>query len=224
MIDARQLLVALTFAVASPLALAAPCGGFTDVDDTSPDTSPFCPNVQWIKNRSITLGCTSSTLYCPNDNVTRLTMAAFMNRLGTALTPVQLRVDTAPGAVDLDANAVVCQTADYAVAGFPRRAFVDLALAAMSTFDTNVGADLVKSTNGGASWTVLTTLGNRGFVPANRWGTLSNVAATDLAVGETVRFGVQMSRGGLPGTSDLADSRCQLRAALYSRDGAAPPY
>jgi hypothetical protein len=220
MVDARKLLAAVAFAIASPLALAAPCAGFTDLDDTS----PFCSHVQWVKNRSVTLGCASATLYCPNDNVTRLSMAAFMHRLGTALTPVQLRVDDAPGAVDLDATAVVCQTADYAVAGFPRRAFVDLALAATSTFDTNVGADLVKSTNGGASWIVLTVFANRGFIPANRWGMLSNVAATDLAVGETVRFGVQMTRGGLGGTSDLGDSRCQLRAALYSRDGAAPPY
>ena len=31
-------------------------------------------------------------------------MAAFMNRLGTALTPAQLPVDVAPGAIDLDAE------------------------------------------------------------------------------------------------------------------------
>ena len=34
-----------------------------------------------MKNRGITLGCTA-TLYCPNDYVTRLQMAAFMYRLG----------------------------------------------------------------------------------------------------------------------------------------------
>ena len=39
------------------------------------------------KNRAITTGCTSTTLYCPTDNVSRLAMAAFMNRLGDALTP-----------------------------------------------------------------------------------------------------------------------------------------
>ncbi len=78
--------------VAAFLVLAAPamaqnCAGFTDVVDDGVAPGAFCPNVQWVKNRSITLGCTSATLYCPTNNVTRLQMAAFMNRLGTALTP-----------------------------------------------------------------------------------------------------------------------------------------
>lgn len=60
-----------------PLALAAPCAGFTDVDTSS----PFCANVAWMKNRGITLGCTA-TLYCPDEFVTRLQMAAFLYRLG----------------------------------------------------------------------------------------------------------------------------------------------
>ncbi len=61
----------------SPAAQAAPCAGFTDVDDTS----AFCGSVAWMKNRAITLGCTA-TLYCPNDFVRRDQMAAFMYRLG----------------------------------------------------------------------------------------------------------------------------------------------
>jgi hypothetical protein len=63
-------------------ALAGPCAGFTDVDDTS----PFCANVAWIKNRGITNGCAAG-LYCPNDAVSRLSLAAFMNRLGDAVLP-----------------------------------------------------------------------------------------------------------------------------------------
>ena len=74
----------------------------------------------WLKNRAITLGCTSTTLFCPNDAVNRLQMAAFMNRLGTAMTPVQLRVDDAPGSIDLDANPVVCQTGTSLAEEFPR--------------------------------------------------------------------------------------------------------
>jgi hypothetical protein len=58
-------------------AQSAPCAGFTDVDSAS----GFCVNVTWMKSRGITLGCTA-TLYCPNDPVTRLQMAAFMYRLG----------------------------------------------------------------------------------------------------------------------------------------------
>lgn len=61
---------------------AAPCAGFTDVDDTD----AFCPSVTWIKNRNVTFGCAAS-LYCPNDPVTRLSMAAFLNRLGDLVLP-----------------------------------------------------------------------------------------------------------------------------------------
>src|SRR5688572_8545537 len=72
----RRLLFAAFACVALPT-MAAPCAGFTDVDDTD----PFCVNVEWMKNRGITLGLTP-TLYDPNAPVTRLQMAAFMYRLG----------------------------------------------------------------------------------------------------------------------------------------------
>jgi hypothetical protein len=65
-------------AVCPPAALAAPCAGFSDVDDTS----PFCASVAWMKNRGVTFGCGDGTTYCPGDAVTRLQMAAFMKRLG----------------------------------------------------------------------------------------------------------------------------------------------
>ncbi len=73
---AAQSLLLMTAFVA-PNALGAPCAGFTDVDDSS----GFCVNVAWMKNRGITLGVTS-TLYAPDSPVTRLQMAAFMYRLG----------------------------------------------------------------------------------------------------------------------------------------------
>jgi hypothetical protein len=63
-------------------AQAAPCAGFADVDDSS----QFCANVAWMKNRGITLGC-SAGLYCPDDPVTRLSMAAFISRLDRVLPP-----------------------------------------------------------------------------------------------------------------------------------------
>lgn len=63
-------------------AFAAPCAGFSDVEDTD----PFCPHVEWVKNRSITFGCAAG-LYCPAEPTSRLAMAAFLHRLGTALLP-----------------------------------------------------------------------------------------------------------------------------------------
>lgn len=58
-----------------PVTQAAPCAGFDDVDSAN----AFCPNVEWMKNRGITNGC-SATQYCPDNPVTRLQMAAFLAR------------------------------------------------------------------------------------------------------------------------------------------------
>ena len=61
-----------------PISAAAQnCDGFTDVLASS----PFCPDVTWITSYGITKGCGASQ-FCPNENVTRLQMAAFMHRLG----------------------------------------------------------------------------------------------------------------------------------------------
>lgn len=198
----------------------AQCAGFADV----PTASGFCPNVEWVRNRGVTLGCGDGSNYCPDQPVIRLAMAAFMNRLGTALTPVQLRVDTSPGAIDLDANAVFCQTTPQAIAGFPRRAYVDLSLGANATADVGFAADVVASTNGGAAFNTLNAVANRGSVAANQWATVADLGFVDLAVGDNVVFGVRMSRGGIAGTADLADSRCQLRVLLFSRDGTSSPF
>jgi len=214
----------------APPALAAPCAGFTDVDDTVVGAG-FCKNVEWLKNRGITLGCTSATLYCPNDPVSRLGMAAFMNRLGTALTPAQVRVDTAPGAIDLDLNpgAVVCQTTGFFVGGapeklFPRRAYVDASMSVTAAGNVGLAADLVMTMDNGATWNNLNTVVNRGSVAANQWGGLSDIGFADLEVGQTVKWGVRMTRGGIAGSTNLTDSRCQLRVLVYSRDGIVSPF
>lgn len=95
-------------------------------------------------------------------------MAAFLNRFGTAMTPVKLGVDATTGAVDLDLpNNVVCQTANFAVAGLPRRAYVDLSFTATVAADVDFAAELVQSTVNGTNWTALTAQSNRGPVSAN---------------------------------------------------------
>jgi Chaperone of endosialidase len=58
----------------------------------------FCPNITWMALNNITLGCATlgpfDRLYCPDANVTRKQMAAFMFRLGTIRVE---EVDTGPG-------------------------------------------------------------------------------------------------------------------------------
>ena len=75
-------LVTLVLLFVGRAAFGAPCAGFTDVDSSS----AFCVNVAWMKNRGITLGC-AADLYCPNDPVSRLAMAAFISRLDRTLPP-----------------------------------------------------------------------------------------------------------------------------------------
>lgn len=205
--------------IASTGAEAAPCAGFADLDATS----PFCRNVEWIKNRKVTLGCTSTTAYCPNDSVSRLQMAAFMNRLGSALTPFVARAEIASGALDLDLSPVVCPTGDQVIVDFPRRALVDASLSATAAIGTDIAVRSVYSTNSGASWQPLTAVQSIAFVPSTQWGQASDVAVLDLDVGQSVRFGVQVSRFGA-GSGDLADSRCLVRAQIGSRDGTASPF
>ena len=215
--------VAVAILALAPTAAAAPCAEFTDVDGTVVGAG-FCQNVEWLKNRQVTLGCTSTTHYCPDANVSRLQMAAFMNRLGVALTPALLPVDVAPGAIDIDANAVVCPTNAFAVTGFPRRAYVDVSFSGHATADVGLAADIVMSTDGGATWTNLNTVTNRGFVRANRWGAFADIAFVDLTVGQSVRWGVRTTRAGLSGTASLADSRCQLRVLVFNRNAPASPF
>jgi len=211
---ALRLIAGVLLWVSSSASFAAPCAGFTDVDDAS----PFCANVGWLKNRSITLGCTSATLYCPADPVSRLAMAAFMNRLGNALTPVHVPVDVQPGAIDLDTGVVVCQSADVAVTGFARRAYVDLAFGASAAADVGVAANLAMTSDNGTTWTNLNAVVNRSFVRANQWTSFGEVGFAELAVGSNVRFGVRTGRGGQAGTADLTDSRCQLRVLVHNRN------
>jgi hypothetical protein len=220
---AAQLAMLAFAAMGAVSAHAVPCAGFTDVDSVAVGAN-FCGNVEWLRNRQITLGCTSTTLYCPDASVTRLQMAAFMNRLGTALTPIQLAAEASPGGVDLDVPPVVCQTTAFDVVNFPRTAYADVSFSGQAAASTTFAADLVFSLDAGATWNNFNANPNRTSAPAAGYGNAADVASRDLDVGESIRFGVRISRGGVAGGSDLTDSRCQLRVLVYSRTGAASPF
>ncbi len=148
-------MLAFAFAVGivfPPAALSAPCAGFIDVDDSN----AFCPNVEWLKNRKVTLGCTSTTAYCPNDPVIRLSMAAFLHRLGNALTFVQLQSSTGGvGMVDLDATFIpltcrVASSSGYLVES-PRFAHGHAHfVSGPGTGSADIAVQIVESTDAGA--------------------------------------------------------------------------
>ena len=215
---ALRVAAALVFALFGHIATAAPCAGFIDVDSTH----GFCKHVEWLKNRAVTMGCQIPNSYCPNDPVVRLSMAAFMNRLGTALTPTTMTTDLSPGALDVDLQPVICATEQFLVTGYPRRALLDAGVSGTGPTALDIGVVVVMSTNNGGTWSELTAE-SRGAVLANQWGNVSAIAREDLDVGETVRFGVRVKRVGAV-TGDLSDSRCYVRAVVHSRDGTASPF
>ena len=216
-------LAALAAAAATP-AVAQPCAGFTDV----PASSQFCPNVEWLKNRAITVGCTSATLFCPQDLVTRLSMAAFLNRLGVALTPVALTpVSAAPVAVDPTTNPVLCATPapGFNVADFPRRAYVAGAAHLSSPpVAIDVMANVLVSTNGG-TWTPIANSDHYGTLYAGstppQHVSLAPFGWVDIAVGQTVRFAIGLGRFAGTGSSVMAG--CNLSVQLGNRNSAVSP-
>lgn len=207
---------ALTFAGPAD---ALPCAGFDDVDAAS----AFCPSVEWVRNRGVTTGCTAS-LYCPDNVVSRIAMAAFMQRLGAALTPTTIGVVASPGALDLDVANVVCASGDEMLAGYPRMAIADGSVSAVATVPYVLGATFVYSIDGGATWNVPLLPEMMAGAGASQWSSISVVGQTPLDAGATVRFALRLSSPAPGAGNEVADSRCALRVLLFSRDGASSPY
>lgn len=213
-------------------ASAQNCVGFVDVLASS----AFCRNVEWLKNRQITTGCSTPNSYCPNDPVSRLAMAAFLNRLGTALTPIEITpVSVAAAPRVLTTPIIICQTVDFTVPTpsappftippFPRRAYVyGAAHLSVPTAGVDVVASVQFSTNGGASWTPIATSAQfaslyTGGSPGNHV-TLSPFGWQDLDVNQTMRFGVAIGR--FAGTGDVT-AGCNLSVSIGNRNAASSP-
>ena len=210
--------IAIALCAVTTVATAAPCAGFGDVADTD----IFCPNVQWLKNRAITLGCDASN-YCPGAAITRLQMAAFMNRLGTVLTPRSFVMSrNATGAFDLDTEPVLCEAS---VEGkvYPLSAQVDGTVSLYADVDVTYAVDLLHRIDGGP-WTVLNAHPVRASIVAGQWSAATHLANVDLAPNGNAWFAVRVSRAGSGGSGVVAGISCGLRALVHNRDGTAPPY
>jgi hypothetical protein len=194
------------------------CAGFVDVDNAD----ALCANVAWLRNRQITLGCLPEA-YCPFGAVTRLAMAAFLNRTGTIFATPPVLEQALTGGFDPTTARVVCDTADVPVATHPRRAHVDAVFTATSAADLALAAELAASNDHGATWQALSAAPHVGSIIATRWANLRTLGHYDLEAGESVRFGIVVSRGGLPGAATIADSACNLRARLDNRNATTPP-
>ncbi len=79
--SSKVLLIVAALALFLLPAAAIAGGGFTDVDDDN----VFKADIEWLADAGVTKGCNppSNTEFCPESNVTRQQMAAFMHRLAT---------------------------------------------------------------------------------------------------------------------------------------------
>ena len=214
----RLALLLAAWACASA-ALAAPCAGFSDV----PDTDPCCPNVQWVKNRGITIGCTTTAVYCPGDDVTRLAMAVFLNRFGNAMTPINVTSYNSNFNLDLDANPKICSTIDYTFT-VPRTGHGIGVVGGGHPNGVSFAVEIVESNDGGNTWTPI-TLRHAVTARANDRRTASAlVPATPLLVGTSYRFALRVTRAAGSVLSDLENWQCQLHMRLENRVSGTPPY
>ena len=216
----RKWILLALFAFAPLPAFGQQCGGFTDVDPAD----FYCNNVEWMKNRAVTLGCTA-TLYCDNDFVLRSQMAAFMNRLGNVLTPVILRATDSAAGQTYALPFILCESTatPVAAAAYPRQASFT---ATVMNFNANatktMQGRLMYSTNVGASWV---PTGDSVMWQTVDPGERSTLALTggplDLVAGETYLFALELTTNAVAAT---VDAECQLNVRIDNRNGTSTPF
>lgn len=234
MVKYRQIAALAAFtalSAAAPPALGAPCAGFVDVDDTNPNQSGFCSSIEWIRNRGVTVGCTA-TEYCPDANVTRMQMAAFMRRLGDTLTPTILTNNAGLGELTLTIpqgsnphppENFVCQVGPYAVTNYPRRAIVYGQYSGLAEGPLQVFGTVARSANGGAF--TVPAFGMRNATAGAVWTNVTQTAVIDLEVGSSYTFAFLVNRAVEDaGSNNIDVGRCNMTVQIISRTGAASPF
>lgn len=200
-------------------AAAVPCAGFSDVDDTS----QFCTNVEWMKGRNITLGCAVSTgmgslpRYCPNDAVSRLAMAAFMNRLGTALEPTFHYANGTDFQTDFAATQHLCPVT-VPTAGYGRWATIDGRFSFRGLAEFRMGVKLWMSTDGGTTWQDAGTFFHGASVTSGHTATIAPLpAVVPMESGTTYSFSISAVGSAVPSPTEIWF--CELRARVENRNG-----
>ncbi len=204
---------------------AAPCVGFTDVDDTA----SYCSATEWLKNRGVTTGC-GLGLYCPNAVVTRASMALFMKRLGEALTPVVLHKEfiVLSSTIVPAGGQIYCSTDDYTPNGFPRTArFTGTAWGVPDAGPAWLQGWWKYSTDAGTTWNYVGTwLVDQMF--GRHWADYGQVAGftvlappMELAPGTTYRFGLFLN--GMGAAYSYGSLSCQVEVTITGHTGASSP-
>jgi hypothetical protein len=205
-------------------AQAAACTGAPPFTDVSASAS-YCTNTEWLKNRAVTTGCVG-TNFCPNDVVTRASMALFMNRLADALVRPPIRVEDAPGAYTLTTGAVdniQCQANVLTAANYPRSIALSTHLTALASGQATMGIQPLYSTDGGATWNFPNTFAERVGFDSIYEGNVSSPATFTLPAGLPLRVGVgPFSFAGATGIA--SGGRCHILVQAQSVSGSSSPF
>jgi hypothetical protein len=181
--------------------------------------------VTWLKSRNVTLGC-AANLYCPNDAVSRLSMAAFLNRLGNTLVPpgivwvgqgggmfpsIQQAIDYAAALPSPDRRVVRIAPGRYnerivMASGVDVEGSGETSTTIMSTCEQAAGQNsTVRLTGGGQLRHVTVSIDGGGFS--------GSCVAVDVTVGGTPLRDVHVS--GIAIQATLYGIRIALPAASY---------
>ncbi len=219
--------LALALACALPgVAAAAPCAGFADVEDSD----PFCPSVEWMKNRAVTTGCGGPS-YCPAAAVSRLQMAAFLNRFANALTPVYLGSNVSWSAVNdnLTPGVIACPAGSYTPAFAGRAHGVAMISATPAANDAvDVAVEFAVSTDNGVTYPAAsprqTVTSSGGAVSTGRTASVAVLLPpTELVPGTGYRFALRIIRAAGSATTADASGVCQVHVLIENRNPATSP-
>jgi hypothetical protein len=164
-------------------------------------------------------------------------MAAFMNRMGKALSPEILKRNgsQAPATIpDASPSLTVCITDDSTIAAYPRVALLNASFTGLADSGAVAyRAFWIYSTDSGATWTSIQEgapsapiNSPRASSAANQWSGLPLNYALDVEPGLPIRFAIGILRDNLltGTTGNFAQTRCQLAATILNRNGTTSPF
>ena len=191
---------------------AQSCAGFDDVNTFN----AFCQDIVWLKNRKITLGCTA-TEYCPDTGVSRLSMAAFMNRLGNIVTPTVLSAEDSGGTLDPAIAHIVCPTPVLPARTHRSELIGSGALSFEVTGVKDVPVGIVFTTNGGTTWN---PIGSNIDFPAHARGNAgsrhhAHVSTwTEYSVTPDIRYALRIQ--ATAATQSISSWTCHLQMTVFN--------
>lgn len=217
-------LAPLLFAAYAPAAWSQACSPFTDIQVSD----SFCNAAIWLRNASVTVGCTGEAgvvQYCPTPAVTRAQMALFLHRMSAAVSPgIGFVESSLPPEGDLDTGngVVLCETPDVHGARAVRNprywhAEGNVSFRAATAAPVDVQVRLVSRVTYPDTSTE-TNVANEAIpnasAAAGAWGTVHVMAGPGnlMHPGEAWTFYLQLYRSlGSSTTAELGQARCQLK-------------